>query len=97
MAAAAELTSLKLAPFHNNYCSYSQNCSFFYRQAQSVIHTVHAVTRPSSPGSLRHTRSSQGLAARLYSVGLSYGLVISYMYIHPSTAPTQTIMCWLLA
>jgi len=29
MAAAAELTSLKLAPSHNNYCSYSQNCSFF--------------------------------------------------------------------
>ena len=56
----------------------------FYRQAQSVIHSL--ATRLSSLGPLRHTCNSQveSLTARWYSVVLSYGLVISYMYAHPS-------------
>jgi len=68
-----ELTSHKLALVCFNPCL-TKN----YWQAQSVIHSL--ATRPSSPGSLRRTRNSQGesLTSRLYSVVLSYELVISY-------------------
>ena len=81
-----ELTSHKVALFCSNPCL-TKN----YWQAQSVIHSL--ATRPSSPGSLRCTRNSQGesLTSRLYSVVLSYRLMISYLYTHPSTEASSKV------
>ena len=97
--AAAELTPHKLAPFHfaipiphfNNH----YECSFL--PMSTICNAHNLATRLSLPGSMQHSRNSQGesRAARLNILhGIIYRFVISYMYTHTQVHKSYRVAHW---